>query len=151
MLISVKLHTKYVIKVMGLATWVPTWDVGRTREKLVKLVNHEPKASDLQAFLMFSQHPAWVITPGKPIESKKDLCENQIFEPHSIYKEVLKKETHPIWVSSQLSSWLWHDQRPTSLSRKSHYFLLFLPFDEVYNIIHETIKWQFNSGDGKLS
>ena len=28
---------------------------------------------------------------------------------------------------------------PTSLSRKSHYFLLFLSFDEVNNIIHETV------------
>ena len=25
------------------------------------LVTHEPKASDLQAFLVFSQHPAWII------------------------------------------------------------------------------------------
>ena len=25
------------------------------------LVNHELKTSDLQAFLVFSQHPAWVI------------------------------------------------------------------------------------------
>ena len=36
------------------------WDVGRALEKLV---NHEPKASDLQAFPVFSQHPKWVITP----------------------------------------------------------------------------------------
>ena len=35
---------------MGLPAWQPTWDVGRTREKLV---NHEPKASDLQAFLAY--------------------------------------------------------------------------------------------------
>ena len=32
---------------MGLPAWWPTRDVERTREKLV---NHEPKASDLQAF-----------------------------------------------------------------------------------------------------
>ena len=31
-----------------------------------KLVNHEPKASDLQAFRVFSQHPKWVITPVNP-------------------------------------------------------------------------------------
>ena len=30
---------------------------------LEKLVNHSPSARDLQAFLVFSQHPAWVITP----------------------------------------------------------------------------------------
>ena len=35
-----------------------------------KLVNHFPSARDLEAFLVFSQHPAWVIKPaGKPIES----------------------------------------------------------------------------------
>ena len=33
---------------MGLPAWYPTRDVGRT---LQKLVNHEPKASDLQSFL----------------------------------------------------------------------------------------------------
>ena len=38
-------------------------DVGRTLEKLV---NKEPKESDLQASLVFSQHPAWVITPLNP-------------------------------------------------------------------------------------
>ena len=38
-------------------------DVGRTLEKLG---NKEPKTSDLQAFLVFSQHPAWVITPLNP-------------------------------------------------------------------------------------
>ena len=38
-------------------------DVGRTLEKLV---NHSPSARDLQAFLVFSQHPAWVITPVNP-------------------------------------------------------------------------------------
>ena len=32
----------------------PTRDVGITREKVV---NHEPEASDLQAFRVFSQHP----------------------------------------------------------------------------------------------
>ena len=34
-----------------------------TREKLV---NHAPSARDLQAFLVFFQHPAWVITPVNP-------------------------------------------------------------------------------------
>ena len=38
-------------------------DVRITREGLV---NHEPKASDLQAFRVFSQHPKWVITPVNP-------------------------------------------------------------------------------------
>ena len=33
---------------------------------LEKLVNHSPSARDLQAFLVFSQHPAWVITPVNP-------------------------------------------------------------------------------------
>ena len=28
-----------------------------------KLVNHLPSARDLEAFLVFSEHPAWVITP----------------------------------------------------------------------------------------
>ena len=40
-----------------------TWDVVRTLEKLV---NHSLSARDLQAFLVFSQHPAWVITPVNP-------------------------------------------------------------------------------------
>ena len=31
-----------------------------------KLVNHSPSAGDLQAFLVFSQHPAWVITSVDP-------------------------------------------------------------------------------------
>ena len=35
-------------------------DIGRTWEKLV---NQKPKASDLQAILVFSQLPAWVIMP----------------------------------------------------------------------------------------
>ena len=39
---------------------------GMLGEHEKKLVNHEPKASDLQAFLVFSQHPAWVITPVNP-------------------------------------------------------------------------------------
>ena len=44
-----------------------TWDVGRTLEKLV---NHSPSACDLQAFLVFSQHLAYVgYHAGKPIES----------------------------------------------------------------------------------
>ena len=42
----------------------PTWDVGRTLENLV---NHSPAARDLQAFLVFSQHPAWVYHAGKLI------------------------------------------------------------------------------------
>ena len=33
---------------------------------LEKLVNYSPSARDLQAFLVFSQHPAWVITPVNP-------------------------------------------------------------------------------------
>ena len=36
----------------------PLGDVGRT---LKKLVNHLPSARYLQAFLVFSQHPAWSI------------------------------------------------------------------------------------------
>ena len=44
-------------------------DVERTYEKLV---NHKPEASDsasdLQAFLMFSQHSSWIYYSGKPIE-----------------------------------------------------------------------------------
>ena len=43
----------------------PTQDVGRAREKLV---NHEPRASDLQVFRVFSQHPKWVYHAGKLIE-----------------------------------------------------------------------------------
>ena len=42
----------------------PTWDVERTREKLV---NHSPTARDLQAFLVFSQHPKWGFHAGKLI------------------------------------------------------------------------------------
>ena len=38
-------------------------DVKKTLEKLA---NNEPKASDLKGFLVFSQHPAWVITPVNP-------------------------------------------------------------------------------------
>ena len=33
------------------------WDIKRTTEKFV---NYEVKASDLQAFLVLSQHPNWV-------------------------------------------------------------------------------------------
>ena len=29
-------------------------------------VNHSPSTRDLQAFLVFSQHPKWVITPVNP-------------------------------------------------------------------------------------
>ena len=43
----------------------PTQDVGRTQDKLVK---SEPEANDLQAFLMFSQHPKLVYWAGKAIE-----------------------------------------------------------------------------------
>ena len=35
---------------------------------LEKLVNHSPAARDLQPFLVFSQHPAWVYHAGKLIE-----------------------------------------------------------------------------------
>ena len=52
---------------MGLPAWQPTRDVGRTREDLV---NHEPKASDLQlsfsSVLPTSQVGSHA---GKPIES----------------------------------------------------------------------------------
>ena len=51
-------HTSY-----GNTSVITSWDVGRTREKLV---HHEPKASDVQAFLVFSQHPKWVITTVNP-------------------------------------------------------------------------------------
>ena len=37
--------------------------LGRTLEKLV---NHWPSARDVQAFLVPSQHSAWVITPVNP-------------------------------------------------------------------------------------
>ena len=47
------------VGIMCTARGVPTY----LREKLV---NHEPKARDLQAFLVFSQHPKWVITPINP-------------------------------------------------------------------------------------
>ena len=48
-------HTFY-----GFTGVITQRDVGRTREELA---NHELKASDLQAFLMFAQHPKWVIMP----------------------------------------------------------------------------------------
>ena len=48
---------------MGFPAQLTTWDIGGT---LAKLVNHLPSARDLQAFLVFSQHPAWVITPVNP-------------------------------------------------------------------------------------
>ena len=35
---------------LGLPVYQPTWDVWRTR---AEFVNHEPKASDLQAFRLF--------------------------------------------------------------------------------------------------
>ena len=38
-------------------------DVERTLEKLV---NHSPSAHDLQAFIVFCQHPAWLITAVNP-------------------------------------------------------------------------------------
>ena len=50
-----------------------TWDVRRTLEKLV---NHSPAARDLQAFLVFSQHLAWVYHAGKRIE-KVFYCLNR--------------------------------------------------------------------------
>ena len=31
-----------------------------------KLVNHLPSVRDLETFLVFSQHPAWVIMPVNP-------------------------------------------------------------------------------------
>ena len=40
----------------------PTRDVGGTLE------NHKPEASDLQAFRVFFQHPAWVYNAGKLVE-----------------------------------------------------------------------------------
>ena len=36
-------------------------EVGRTRA-----CKHAPSAGDLKAFLVFSQHPAWVTTPENP-------------------------------------------------------------------------------------
>ena len=39
----------------------PTWDVGKTGEKLV---NYEPAESDLQASGPFSQHPKWFYYTG---------------------------------------------------------------------------------------
>ena len=36
------------------------------KSKTFKLINHVPKASDLQAFRAFSQHPKWVITLVNP-------------------------------------------------------------------------------------
>ena len=35
-------------------------------DALKKLVNHSHSARDLQGFLVFSQHPAWFITPVNP-------------------------------------------------------------------------------------
>ena len=48
--------------------WVYRRDnpLGMLGEHEKKLVNHEPKASDLQAFQVFSQNPKWVITPVNP-------------------------------------------------------------------------------------
>ena len=52
---------------MGLPASYPKQDVGRTREKLV---NHEPKASDLQAFRASVLPTSRVgYHAGKPIES----------------------------------------------------------------------------------
>ena len=53
----------------------PLLDFGRTLEKLV---NHSPAARDLQAFLVFSQHPAWVYHAGKLIE-KVFYCNKEAF------------------------------------------------------------------------
>ena len=47
-------------------------------------VNHSPSARDLQAFLVFSQHPAWVITLVKLIESVV----------YCFYKITLSYKTH---------------------------------------------------------
>ena len=47
----------------GFTGMIPTRDAGKTLEKLV---NHGLKASDLQAFRVFSQHPNCVITPVNP-------------------------------------------------------------------------------------
>lgn len=44
----------------------PSWHVGTTREKLV---SHSPPARDLQAFLVFFQHPKSVYYSSKPIEN----------------------------------------------------------------------------------
>ena len=44
--------------------------LGMLGEHSKKLVNNEPKASDLQAFLVFPQHPEWVIKPVNP----KKVC-----------------------------------------------------------------------------
>ena len=42
------------------------WEINRSKKERArareKLVNHSLSARDLQAFLVFSQHPAWVIT-----------------------------------------------------------------------------------------
>ena len=48
--------------------WVYRRDkpLGMLGENKKKLVNHEPKAIDLQAIFAFSQYPAWVITPVNP-------------------------------------------------------------------------------------
>ena len=51
---------------MGLPAWEPTRDVERT---LKKLVNHEPKASDLQSFLSVLTTSQEGYHAGKPIES----------------------------------------------------------------------------------
>ena len=55
--------TKRLKQWTTLTIGLPTRDVGRTREQLV---NHEPKASDLPAFRLFSQHPKWVINLVNP-------------------------------------------------------------------------------------
>ena len=36
--------------------------LGEHSKHVEKLVNHSSSARDLQTFLLFSQHPAWVIT-----------------------------------------------------------------------------------------
>ena len=51
-------HTFYGFT--GVMTHLGSW--ANTR----RLVNHSPSARDLQAFLVFFQHPAWVITPVNP-------------------------------------------------------------------------------------
>ena len=50
-------HTFY--EFTGVITHLGCWENTR-------LLNHSPGARDLQAFLLFAQYPAWVITPVNP-------------------------------------------------------------------------------------
>ena len=61
-------NLKYFIKAIdtlsvGLLALFPLGMLGKHSEELV---NHSPSARYLQAFLVFSQHPASVITPVNP-------------------------------------------------------------------------------------